>query len=155
MRRQCRDVFPGSPVRVPPRKFKEVAFDEGIKLSRYRFPGTPTRLVETGSLKPDQSLRNTFPLPPPLCATFFPLPKFARSFINARPMEFPPRTFHLPFQRPSISHWWTLERVMNVSKLRNTAQTFRLISYRFLLNYSEVWDRNIRVKRACVSTFNN
>lgn len=44
-----------SPARVSPRKFKEVAFDEGIKLSQRRFQGTD----ETGLLKPDQSSRHT------------------------------------------------------------------------------------------------
>lgn len=62
------------------RKSRGVAFDEGIKLS-HRFRGRATRLVETGSLNPDQ-----FAV---LCSIHPPLaPEFVWSFINARPVSF-------------------------------------------------------------------
>lgn len=124
-----------SPARVSPRKFKEVAFNEGIKLSQRRFQGTD----ETGLLKPDQSLHHTSPSPSYLYL-LFPLPKFARSFINARPVEFPPRTFHLPFQRPSISHWKTLKRVMNYSKLRYSAN---IQADKLSVSLNLLWNRNV------------
>lgn len=59
-----------SPARVSPRKFKKVAFDEGIKLSQRRFQGMGLcrdRLVKARSV-----LAPYIPLPPLLRASFFP-----------------------------------------------------------------------------------
>lgn len=121
------------------RKSKQVAFDEGIKLSRHRFRGNRRDYSsKTGSLKADQSLRYPPPFPPPRALPFPSVQVRLGLFINAGSVELPSRTFHLPFQRPSISNWRTSKRVINYSKLRNTAQTFRPISYRFLLIYSEI-----------------
>lgn len=140
---------------------KVQGIDEGIKLSRYRFRGTPTRLVETGSLKPDQSLQSIqstpLPDPPPL---FFPsCPSWPGSFINARPMEFPPRTFHLPFSAPfypstqPLVNFGACDERFGIAKYSANIRTDKLSnSVKLFQSRNTLSGMETSVRDACVST---